>query len=76
MDFEAGYMYRDKSAFFASVSIDTSVLFAAGVLLLYGQAEENTKKVKPDYKDSLPPETRKPPAINVPPVLPPLQSGK
>ena len=64
VDFETGYMYRDKPAFFASVSVDTSVVFAVVAACAYGglmsKAEENTKKVKPDYKDSLPPEAQKP----------------
>jgi len=72
MDFETGYMYRDKPAFFASMSIDTSVLFAVGAACLYGglmnKAEENTKKFKPDYKDNLPPDAQKPISITIPPV--------
>jgi len=80
MDFETGFMYRDKPAFFASLSVDASVLIAVGVGCIYfglmNKAEDNTKKVKPDYNDSLPPETQKPTKITVPPVLPPLRSGK
>jgi len=76
MDVETGLMYRDKPAFFASVSLDASVLLAIGALCLYGQAEENTKKVKPDYKDSLPPAADQQAKAKVPPALQTGQSAK
>jgi len=76
MDVETGFMYRDKPAFFASISIDASILLAVGALCLYGQAEDNTKKVKPDYKDSLPPSSDQQANVKVPPFLQPGRSGK
>jgi hypothetical protein len=55
LDIELGYINRNKTnqAYF-SVKTDVSVFGALITSLLYSNAEENTKKYVPDYKERLP----------------------
>jgi hypothetical protein len=64
VDAELGFLWQERPAVYLAFSTDAAIVGALAVAMLYSKADEDAKKINPDYSRDLPAkDTTEPPLI-------------